>query len=210
MAFAGQGVPPASTFGFLNTGHTNHTSITTLYEMSTKFRSPGKWKSGEGITRAGTGFSIKKESISGPIPRIEDDEFPIRTPGASIATPIGRESLDRQSRFPGLSVDPRRSGNDVTLNADQARPTKTPSTNSKHTSEEPIPPIEQPAPLRTSMGSVRSRTSIQKPERKKSTLRSVFGKLFGRKRKSSTSPSRQRDSQDLRAGQHRSVCISRV
>lgn len=167
-----------------------------------KFRDPAKWKA-EGLTRASTGFSIKKESISAPIPRVEDDdEFPIRTPGASIATPLGRTSLDKSIRFP-TAPSPRRSALNISEPIESGRPNKTPSAGSDHTNGV-IASQPEPSVLRRSIGSAHSNRSPEKPQRKKSTLRSVFGKLFGRKRKSTSPPARKTDSQDLRA-QHRSV-----
>lgn len=64
----------------------------------------------------------------------------------------------------------------------------------------------QPSGLRNSIISVPDAPSINKPQRKKSSLRSVFGKLFGKKRKGSSSSSSNRasGSSDVRAGQHRS------
>jgi hypothetical protein len=174
-----------------------------------KFRSPGKWRS-DGPTRTNSGFSIRKETISAPIPRPDDDEFPIRTPGTGIATPLGAEGDERQVRLRESTVvehesTPRQSGVDISDFVDPTitQPTSAPS---QQSNEPPFQRAEQPSALRTSMGSVPSGSIVGKPHRKKSSLRSVLGRLFGRKRKGSASSKSQRtDSIDLRASQHRSV-----
>lgn len=160
-----------------------------------KFRSP---------SRSTTGFSIKKESISAPIPHVEDDEFPIRTPGASIATPVGNDFQEKQMKFPDLA-EPHHSGVGETRPEVMVEREQIASPISRRSNDILGTLPADSSPPRKSTGSVRSRSSIYKPQRKKSTLKSVLGKLFGRKRKSVSSPSGRKLSGDSRAPQHRSV-----
>lgn len=154
-----------------------------------RFRSP---------SRSSTGLSVKKETISAPIPIPDDDEFPIRTPGASIATPVGDE---RRISFHEPS-SPRRSLAEVIMGEP-----------SKDRIASPLgQQFEQPTPAqaensnaqRVSLNSVRTPSSVAKPERKKSTLKHMLGKLFGRKRKGSD-PTHSKRNSSKPVSQHRSV-----
>lgn len=157
-----------------------------------RFRSP---------SRSNTSVSIKKETISAPIPIPDDDEFPIRTPGASIATPLGENADNHRISFQE-PPSPRRSIAEVISEPIPREQVASPL--SQHFDD--VPQI-QPEPERTkrmSTGSQRSRTTLVKPQRKKSTLKTFMGKLFGRKRKGSGSTASKRES-NIPNAQHQSV-----
>ena len=170
-----------------------------------KFKGPPKWKR-EPIARTNTGLSIRAKGISGPIPLPDDDEFPIRTPGAGIATPLGEDGVEQQPFFRGSVVDRPDStvlvaGNTATVDfgAQTVERGDTPSVR---------PPIRESPPIQdrrslvqASISSKPSASSVGKPERKKSSLKVVLGRLFGRKQKAS-----QPTNLTVRAEQHRSVC----
>ena len=134
-----------------------------------KFRG-GKRRT-DGPSRANTGSSIRGR-IGPPIPIPDDDEFPIRSPGTGIATPLATDGNER--KFPLRSS--------TTAERDSA--------------------AQQASTLRYSQISAPSGSSIEKPQRKKSSLKSVFGRLFGKKRKPSNASNGQNGSP---ARQHRSV-----
>lgn len=159
-----------------------------------RFRSP---------SRSNTSVTIKKETISAPIPIPDDDEFPIRTPGASIATPLGDDSDNRRISF-HEPASPRRSIAEV-IQAETVGREQVSSPLSQQFEDAPQVQVEQERTKRRSTSSQRSRTSLVKPERKKSTLKSVLGKLFGRKRKGSGLTASKRGS-TVTSTQHRSVC----
>ncbi|CZT01471.1 hypothetical protein WAI453_006930 [Rhynchosporium graminicola] len=180
-----------------------------------KFRGAGKWRV-EGHARSNTGSSIRAKSISQPIPFPDDDEFPIRTPGSGIALPLSADGTER--------LRETRANGDIDIVAHQtgiAVSDYTTGTRAPPMPTEPPPPLpdaqimrtiqghrpNQPSGLRNSITSVPDAPSIEKPQRKKSSLRSVFGKLFGRKKKETSPSSSERASKasDVRAGQHRSV-----
>jgi hypothetical protein len=169
-----------------------------------KFRSPGKWKP-DGITRTNTGSSIRGK-IGPPIPILDDDEFPIRTPGTGIATPLGTGSVEqplglRESTATDRSI--QQTGNAASDFTDRTQSTSIPAQSS---AEEPLRRTTQPSALRISTASIPSGTSVGKPQRKKSSLRSVFGRLFGKKRKGgSTSNEKDQGPSGIRADQHRSA-----
>lgn len=154
-----------------------------------KFAKAGTWKS-EASGRTNTGSTIRGK-ISAPIPIQDDDEFPIRSPGTGIATPLGSlnsdgiEKVMRGSAISGrdsalahgdIGMDsyiepPRRIGSSP-LPSD--RPSYNPP--SRRTEDYSIP--RSSSPVGRPSGSI-----VSKPGRKKSTLKGVFGKLFGKKRK---------------------------
>ncbi|KAG4427449.1 hypothetical protein IFR05_017068 [Cadophora sp. M221] len=177
-----------------------------------KFRGAGKWRA-EGPARSNTGTSIRGKTISQPIPFPDDDEFPIRTPGSGIALPLSADGIERlRVSTPNGEMDTTTHQTGIAV-TDYMAGTRTPTMPT-----EPPPPLpeaqvtrtiqghrpNQPSGLRNSIASVPNPPSI--PQRKKSSLRSVFGKLFGKKRKGSSPSSSKRDSGsgDVRAGQHRS------
>ena len=176
-----------------------------------KLRGPGKWRSEGGPVRTNTGSSIRGKIISPPIPFPEDDEFPIRAPGTGIATPLGTEGVDNSMRLRGstateLDNTGYQTGTAVTDLIDPTMETPVPA----QQSQESPPRFLNPGALRTSMDSMPSGLSVAKPQRKKSSLRSVLGRLFGKKRKGSASPTSQDQGlTNVRAEAHRSVsCAS--
>jgi hypothetical protein len=164
-------------------------------------------------SRSNTTSSIRGK-ISAPIPiSTADDEFPIRTPGTGIAMPLGQEGLERELRAAPtpLQVETvKQEEADISAPVEEqprAAPSEPPPTVPSH--ENPAPQARQVSPLRGSGVSNPSGSSIEKPQRKKSTLRSVLGRLFGKKRKSGSSADGIHASSP-RAGQHRSVRITCV
>jgi hypothetical protein len=184
-----------------------------------KFRGPGKWKS-EALARTNTGSSIRGK-ISAPIPIVDDDEFPIRSPGSGIATPVGAEGIEKQLQLrssvlarpesaamierstpthqgePAIAEEGPSTSQPSFYQPSNSATTHTAST-AVATSVNSIPPVTSLPP-----------TSDGKPQRKKSSLRSVFGKLFGRKSRSDANR-RSGDQSEVRAEQHRSVSLEPV
>jgi hypothetical protein len=178
-----------------------------------KFRGAGKWRN-EGPVRTNTGSSIRGR-IGPPIPIPDDDEFPIRSPGTGIATPLGNEALERQFRLRASTASEhdhalQQTDDAVVAPLEPAGQAPSPPTQTTQVSQEAgVRRTNQPSALRNSQTSVPSGSSAGKPQRKKSSLRSVFGRLFGKKRKDSNSSStREQGAGGMRAGQHRSVSSS--
>ncbi len=179
-----------------------------------------KFKSGRkpaAPVRSNTSSSIRGK-ISAPIPLVvDDDEFPIREPGTGIATPLGLDGVEKQLRLPNtprtpLPVDPAKHEEadltDPVEEPTRAPPPAPPSLTPSH--ESTIRQATYNSPLRESGASNhQSGSSLEKPQRKKSTLKSVFGRLFGKKRKSSSSANENIED-SARAGQHRSVSCSYI
>jgi hypothetical protein len=165
------------------------------------------------LSRSNTTSSIRGK-ISAPIPHpTADDEFPIREPGTSIATPLGHEDFERHLRSPPtpLQVDiaqhEKPEEEDMPAPAEElSRAAPSVHTSTVPSQETPIPQARQSSPLRGSGVSNPSGSSLEKPQRKKSTLRTVLGRLFGKKRKSDSSANRIQE-ESARAGLHRSVSI---
>ncbi len=178
-----------------------------------KLRGSGKWRS-QGPARSSTGATVRGKSISHPIPFPDDDEFPIRTPGAGLAIPLGPRGTDMSAPTRAstatdgeVEVSNYQTGialSDYTEPSITTQPTTVPSQPSPET---PIRRTIQPAAVRSSMASVPSGSSIGKPQRKKSSsLKTVFGRLFGKKSKQSPpSSSPKQGSSSVRADLHRSV-----
>ena len=176
-----------------------------------KFRGSAKWKA-DTPRRTNTGASIRGKTISHPIPFADDDEFPIREPGTGIATPLGTEGIEKQLHSRASPVTRPRSSvqSDKISEAglEESTPERTPSVPPQPSYSPPAPPHIQPSPLRNSITSVPSGSNEGKPQRKKSSLKSVFGRLFGKKqRNGSASGPRAQGPSSVRAGQHRSVSI---
>lgn len=156
-----------------------------------KFNRPGK-------SRTATGGSIRGK-ISHPIP-MQDDEFPIRTPGTGIATPVGSVDFGRglRSRANTTELDGQ-PGLAITTFDDQAVGTYTAQVIAQPVPEEKIMRTKVTSSARNSAASGLSASG--KPQRKKSTLRSVFGRIFGKKKSSISSIQEKPDTRE----QHRSV-----
>ncbi|KAI9053372.1 hypothetical protein LZ554_002331 [Drepanopeziza brunnea f. sp. 'monogermtubi'] len=171
-----------------------------------KLRAAGKRR--EEPARTNTGSSVRGKTISQPIPFPDDDEFPIRTPGTGIALPLDAEGIERL-----------RVSTTATNESDKtSHPNGTAVSELTPPREAPSPPHEaqvrratqghkpnQPSKLRNSVTSVPHSPSTEKPQRKKSSMRSVFGRFFGKKQTSSPTPSEaDRGSSSARTEQHRS------
>lgn len=162
-----------------------------------------KSTSSAGRPRAGHA-NVRGKTISAPIPipnPADDDEFPMRRPGTGLATPLGNEGMSK------MLVPPERAS---TMDP-QTIAGQPPETVTEERSETPVlqaDPVlasdisDSPAQGRTNSNTLRysmmsngtdtdrSRTA---PQRKRSTLRSTLGRLFGR-RKSPSSLGTQRKS----------------
>jgi hypothetical protein len=166
-----------------------------------KFRASGKWNA-DAPSRADTG-SIRGKIISNPIP-IEDEDFPIRTPGTGIAIPLGVNGEEQPLRSMRASTGPD-------LENIMERPVGVPADQRESSTLVPALPEERTSrrtsPPRISTTSVPSKSSMAAPQRKKSSLRTVFGRIFGKKRKSVASSTARVPSPggESRTGQHRSV-----
>jgi hypothetical protein len=178
-----------------------------------KFTKTGTWKS-ETTGRTNTGSTIRGK-ISAPIPIQDDDEFPIRSPGTGIATPLGSRTSDGLEKvMRGSAISGRESGLTQGENGmgmgmgmgSYVEPTRRigsspqasgrPSYNT-YRRPETISAMRSPSPI----GGATSRSVTSKPQRKKSTLRGVFGKLFGKKRKDVPLGTRQ-GAEALQSEQH--------
>jgi hypothetical protein len=166
-----------------------------------RFKSSG-WKS-DTLTRANTTSSIRGK-ISSPIPITVDDEFPIRTRATSIATPLGLEDIEKQLRPPKPHVNVQHEESISKEIEELSRPAvQVPSSPTPPTSHSSVQQAAQATSLKEATS---HEPSIEKPQRKKSTLRSVLGRLFGKKRKSDNSTVSDRTAPASgKAGQHRSV-----
>jgi len=145
--------------------------------------------------RANTVGSIRGKTISHPIPFPDDDEFPIRTPGTGIAMPLGPEALEREIRLrTSTATEELHPSHPPEVDLNESAPTTTTQTTRI-----------MPKPLRNSVaGSV---LEAGRPERKKSSLRSVFGRIFGKKKKNSSSSNGKPLPDSARIEQHRSVSL---
>ncbi|KAI1142761.1 hypothetical protein F5Y05DRAFT_408210 [Hypoxylon sp. FL0543] len=118
--------------------------------------------------------------ISGPIPM--DDEFPIRNPASGMT----HEGIPEQSESPVEDQPASRSGNSPSdvVQTDKAD-SVTPSGPSQASNVSASP--RQQRAVRSSTlrySTVSDGTDIDRPQRKKSTLKSTLGRLFKRKKKS--------------------------
>ncbi|KAI5920081.1 hypothetical protein F4810DRAFT_723932 [Camillea tinctor] len=129
--------------------------------------------------------------ISGPIPI--DDEFPIRNPGSSMAHeghPARLETptkADRATISSSGNSPPELTREDKADSVSHSGPSQT-SYNSSSPNQRRT---NRSSTLRYS--TVSDSTDVSRPQRKKSTLKSALGKLFGRKRKETRQPSISED-----------------
>lgn len=184
-------------------------------------KSISSWKTPS--RRSGTSSSIRGK-ISNPIPMTtEDDEFPIRTLGAGYANPMATEGLEKQLPVPTTASDSSTVNHEYdSFNGDHVGTIGTAITT--HSESDGLPAEEchaqttaytgyEPLYIWNSLASQNTRGGRSggvdsPPLRKKSTLKSVVRRIFGRKRKSVSSDSRDR-AESKRAGHshHRSVNI---
>ncbi|EGY22780.1 hypothetical protein HYQ45_010063 [Verticillium longisporum] len=185
---------------------------------------------GQAASRPKTGQSIRGK-ISGPIPipTPTDDEFPMRNPGTGIATPLSAEDRERQLQteaghqtsapFTQPEAVPTRNTDSVMAHSGSGSGSVTGSASGSGTGSAPTHQIPRgspqsqrrtnpPSTLRHSVVSEateNTNNSKDKPQRKKSTLRGAFSKLFGRKKKTtSLSAPPERASTYNSPSQHRS------
>jgi hypothetical protein len=190
-----------------------------------KFRG-GRWRS-DGPARTNTGSSIRGETsfewlrcrfitnwkigkISAPIPIQDDDEFPIRTPGAGIAMPLGSEAIEsrlRASIAAELDNTALQTVMPINNTMDPKAPVQSTLGPAEQFREVPIRRTNQPSTQRDSGASMPSGSSIGKPQRKKSSFRSALGRLFGKKSKNGGASPPEQGVSGMRAGQHRSVSL---
>jgi hypothetical protein len=170
----------------------------------------GGWKSDEPI-RTDIGASVRGKTISSPIPFPDDDEFPFRSHRPTIS--LTREPEDDEKQIQpensgpiGPQGVPREDEKDAfpdskSIESFEAMPPQPPYA-------PPPPPPAQPVIVRISTTAASSNIIVEKPKKKKSSLRALFGKLFGKKNRDSLPPKcRDEDSGNLRAEQHRSVSL---
>lgn len=110
----------------------------------------------------------------------DDDEFPIRTPGAGMATPLGTEGAEKQLGY-GL-------GEQYYSGLDQ-RMTSLPATTEyaeqrRFSGDTLRSRARQTSQHRESVTIGPSGVSAGKHHRKKSSLKAVMGRFFGKHRKS--------------------------
>ncbi|PBP19152.1 hypothetical protein BUE80_DR010038 [Diplocarpon rosae] len=173
--------------------------------MSSKPRGAGKRRAEDTAPRTNTASSVRGKSISQPFPLPHDDEFPIRTPGTGIALPLDAGGAAR------LRISTAASDYDslhqTGIAVSDFSGTRSPSLLRKS----PPPPPEaqflrhsqgrkpnQPSGLTNSVTSVPG-SNVELSQKKKSSMKSVLGRLFGRKRKDLQPPRTAG-----RAEQHRS------
>jgi len=166
-----------------------------------KFRAAPKWRK-ESPTRTNTGTTIRGK-ISAPIPFPDDDEFPIRSPGTNLATPVGSDSIDKQLQSRGSAIPRPESGapRTASIDFDQLAERSTPTPPQPLHEPAALPSRGSPRALQSSVSSRPSALSMGQPQRKKSSLRSVLGRLFGKKKNVQPPSPGPQD----RSGQHRSV-----
>ncbi len=140
--------------------------------------------------------------ISGPI--AVDDEFPLRSQGPEVAQAGGLEQLESNVEdLPSLRLVESPPG---TVRADKMEST-TPSGPSQASNNSGSP--RQPRTVRSSTlrySTISDGTEPDRPQRKKSTLKSTLGRLFKRKKKSSNeSFNHDRIAEDEDPAQHEHV-----
>ncbi|KAH8815159.1 hypothetical protein F5884DRAFT_166862 [Xylogone sp. PMI_703] len=161
--------------------------------------------------------SVREKKISAPIPIKDEDGFPIRTPGSGVATSTLGNEHDatqvqlRNSAFTAPRFAPYRDGSSSQYSAEPLPQ----SQRSGVSTHEPLPEIEHQQSntsqvLRRSSAMSRRSVSMRgRPQRKKSSFRTVVGRIFGKKQKgtSISSPIGSSDGPPDTgwAGQHRSV-----
>lgn len=177
-----------------------------------------KSTSSAGRPRAGPA-NVRGKIISAPIPipnPADDDEFPMRRPGTGLATPLGNEGVSK------LLVPPERAStlDPQTMTASQQFSSEVVPEERLETPLQADPVFasdtsDSPAQGRTNSNTLRYSTishgtdtdqSRTAPQRKRSTLRSTLGRLFGR-RKSPSSLGTQRKSSSGSAEQRQSVSV---
>ena len=196
--------PPVQKSCYLSVDLTGWNSASGAASKMSRFPGAERWKSG-GVVRTNTGSSIRG-TISAPIIPV-DDEVPTREPGTGLGAPLEMESAE--GRFPvrpsagsGQILQTNRIGSNAIDKILRA------SLPPSQIAQDPSPPqMNQSIVPSTSMTRTPLKPGGGKPQRKKSSLGTVFRKLFGgQQRKARMSLDTTGQGHDgYRAGQHRSV-----
>ncbi|KAB8299292.1 hypothetical protein EYC80_001369 [Monilinia laxa] len=165
----------------------------------------GTWKS-EVSGRTNTGPTVRGR-ISAPIPIRDDDEFPIRSPGTGIATPLGSlnsDGIEKVMRGSAISGHSALAHGDIGMGSyiEPSRrigttpiPSNRPSYNAPSRLTEDYSVHRSSSPVGRPLESI-----ISKPARKKSTFKGVLGKIFGKKRRDA--PNKRQGIDALQSEQH--------
>ncbi|OTB07546.1 hypothetical protein M426DRAFT_240045 [Hypoxylon sp. CI-4A] len=147
-----------------------------------------------GLFRPATGVGRPKTAhpettvrgrISGPIPM--DDEFPIRNPGVGIAHEGRPEQLESHIEEEPSSRSENTHSAEVTRDDKIDSVTPSGPSQASNNSGSPRQQQQQQRTIRSSTlrySTVSDSTDVDRPQRKKSTLKSTLGRLFKRKKKS--------------------------
>lgn len=148
------------------------------------------WKSGAGAAPSAQPVDSQPSAIRGrisgpvPIPTSMDDEFPIRNPGTSIATPVQGEFQESQPEPTPSRSDfrsptfPEPRHNEASSFREEPRY----SVHARHPGTTSRLQKAEPSNRHSFVSTDRSQTK-ERPLRKQSTLRGALGKLFNRKKK---------------------------
>jgi hypothetical protein len=170
-----------------------------------KSKDMGGWKSDEPI-QIDTGSSIRAKTISNPIPFPNDDEFPFRSHRPTISLTREPEYDEKQMQLESSAlIESQCVPCEDEKNAfpDSKSIEATPS----QPSYAPPPPLTiEPTHVRISTTAASLNFVVERPKKKKTSLRAVFGKFFGKKNRDSLPPKkRDKDTGNVQAEQHRSV-----
>lgn len=168
------------------------------------------WKAGAGgaapSPRPRTGNKSIRGQISGPIPIPDpmDDEFPMRDPGATRATPLDGDEIavnDAKADTQALEHDQRRQlantplanpprteatgsvHDDIEAFLDTARPKSRSASTRRESPKRVTKPARDQRASAMSSDTTQARGGKEGPQRKRSTFRSALSRLFGRKKK---------------------------
>lgn len=195
----------------------------------------GTWKSDD-PARADSGPTVRGKTISNPIPFPDKEEYSFEGRPASVSPPHEREDNEKQlvedrpassepipspTEYEKEDKDlPEENKSIESFSEIPPQPSYAPPVPPPQPVIEPISkpaaqPVAQPAAqpiassstVRISSPAIPSSSEAEKPRRRKSGLRSVFGKLFGGKKGRDNRPPTipEESVLDTRAGQHRSV-----
>jgi hypothetical protein len=173
-----------------------------------KSKAVGGWGSDD-ANRTDVGPSIRGKTISSPIPFPDIDEFPFRGHGTSDSISREPEDGEKQLQLEGIVPNEARGiphEGEIDSFADSRSIESFEGIPPQPSYAPPAPPTTQPNRVRISTPTAPSNADVERPKRKKSSLRAVFGRIFGKKNKSSlSSGQRKEDTANVRAGLHRSV-----
>lgn len=169
----------------------------------------------KGPRRSGANFgSIRDRKISAPIPINDDEESQIGNAGPGTAPSLSNEydqdqAQLRDSAFTAPRLPPYRDAGSSQYSAEPVPQTQRSAVSNPDPQTEAETQQSSTAPVYRRNSVIHRRSVLRgKPQRKKSTFKSMMGKIFGKKEKDTTSPIGSSDGPDnLRAEQHRSVSI---